>query len=90
MSIFHTFRSHSLLFSSGISPAWGFGLFNDLFGLTADKQKHKVSKEVRESSHTKMCSSDSFIHKAGELHILERKYSTLGQRAQLPSILLTI
>lgn len=53
MSVFHTFRSHSRLFSSGVSPAWSFGLFNDLFGLTADRRKHKVSKEVRESSHTK-------------------------------------
>lgn len=35
MSVFHTFRSHSWLFSSGVSPAWSFGLFNDLFGLTA-------------------------------------------------------
>lgn len=70
MSIFHTFRSHSWLFGSGVSPAWSFGLFNDLFGLTADRWKHKVSKEVRESSHTKTGSSDSFIHKAGELHSL--------------------
>lgn len=52
MSIFYTFRSHSWLFGAGVSSAWGFGLFNDLFGLTADRGKHKVSKEVRESSHT--------------------------------------
>lgn len=69
MSVFHIFRSHSWFFSSGISPAWGFGLFNYLFGITADRRKHKVSKEVRESSHTKTGSSDkSFIHKAGELY----------------------
>lgn len=69
MSIFHTFRSHSWFFSSGISPTWGFGFFNYLFGITADRRKHKVSKEVRESSHIKMGSSDkSFIHKAGELY----------------------
>lgn len=63
MSVFHTFRSHRWLFSSGVSPAWGFGLFNDLFGLIADGKKCKVSKEVRKSSHTKMGSSDrvSFI-----------------------------
>lgn len=71
MSIFHAFRSHTWLFSSGVSSAWGFGLFNDLFGLTADRGKHKVSKKERESSHTQKRALQI------ELHLWGRRLRTI-------------